>query len=48
MPETGQMIASKFAQTDAEERVKTFEIKIAEKNATEQGCSKNFQRQFER
>lgn len=31
VPGRGQIASSKFAQTDAEERVKTFEIKIAEK-----------------
>lgn len=40
MPGTGQMAASKFAQTDAEERVKTFEIKIAEKMQLNKAAAK--------
>lgn len=40
MPGTGQMTASKFAQTDAEERVKTFEIKIAEKMQLNKAAAK--------
>lgn len=34
------MAASKFAQTDAEERVKTFEIKIAEKMQLNKAAAK--------
>lgn len=40
MPGTGQMAASKFAQIDAEERVKTFEIKIAEKMQLNKAAAK--------
>lgn len=40
MPGTGQMAASKFAQNDAEERVKTFEIKIAEKMQLNKAAAK--------